>query len=161
MIEGIDYMQRYFEEVEVGHELPVVEDLITYRRVIMNPATTWDYFPGHHDPEYARAQGQPTIYVNTMHVLGFVDRVVTEWAGPATFVVRRKVSTHLSIYAGDTMVGSGRVVGTRREERAGHLKCLVDLELTVGNQHGVRCASALVTVALPTRTAGEGSDPWC
>ncbi len=108
MIDGVDYSQRFFEDVAPGDELPRVDDEITYRRVIMNPATTWDYFPGHHDPEYARAQGQPTIYVNTMHFLGFADRVVSEWAGPRSFLVRRKVSTLMSIYAGDTMVGTGQ-----------------------------------------------------
>jgi len=149
MIDGIDYSQRYFEDVHPGDELPRVEDLITYRRVIMNPATTWDYFPGHHDPAYARAQGQPTIYVNTMHFLGFIDRLITEWAGSRSFLVRRKVSTQMSIYAGDTMVGSGRVLDTRREEADQVVRYLVDLELTVGNQHGTRCASVLATVALP------------
>jgi acyl dehydratase len=143
--------QRYAEEVEVGAALPSVEDEITYRRVIMNPATTWDYFPGHHDPDYARAQGQPTIYVNTMHFLGFVDRMISEWAGPRSFLVRRKVSTHLSIYAGDTMVGRGQVVGIQREERDGRVRHLADLELSVANQDGIRCASALATVALPAR----------
>lgn len=81
MIDGIDDTQRFFEDVHPGDELPLVEDLITYRRVIMNPATTWDYFAGHYDPVYARAQGQPTIYVNTMHFLGFIDRLISEWAG--------------------------------------------------------------------------------
>jgi acyl dehydratase len=160
MIDGVDYHQRFFEDVDPGEELPKVEDVITYRRVIMNPATTWDYFPGHHDPEYARAQGQPTIYVNTMHFLGFIDRCLTGWAGPRSFLVRRKVSTLMSIYAGDTMVGTGRVVGTRLEERAGQVRHLVDLEFEVGNQHGQRCASVLATVALPSRDAGDQSPLW-
>lgn len=155
MIDGVDYSQRFFEDVEPGEELPKIDDLITYRRVIMNPATTWDYFPGHHDPEYARAQGQPTIYVNTMHFLGFIDRCVNEWAGPRSFLVRRKVSTLRSVYAGDTMVGTGRVVGMRREEQDGRVRFLVDLALEVGNQRGDRCASVAATVALPSR---EGSD---
>jgi acyl dehydratase len=157
MTDVVDMPQRYAEDVEVGAALPTVEDEITYRRVIMNPATTWDYFPGHHDPAYARAQGQPTIYVNTMHFLGFIDRMVSEWAGPRSFLVRRKVSTHLSIYAGDTMVGRGQVVTTRREEREGRVRHLIDLELWVENQHGSRCASALVTVALPSRQEAERS----
>jgi acyl dehydratase len=160
MIDGVDYTQRYFEDVRAGEELPRVEDEISYRRVIMNPGTTWDYFPGHHDPEYARAQGQPTIYVNTMHFLGFIDRLLTEWAGPRSFLVRRKVSTHQSIYAGDTMVGSGRVLGTRSEERAGRTRHLVDLELSVENQHGATCASVAATLALPTRHAGDGAPLW-
>jgi acyl dehydratase len=160
MTNAEDLPQRYAEDVEVGAALPTVEDEITYRRVIMNPATTWDYFPGHHDPAYARAQGQPTIYVNTMHVLGFIDRMVSEWAGPRSFLVRRKVSTHLSIYAGDTMVGNGHVVATRHEERDGRVRHLIDLELSVANQHGVRCASALVTVALPARHGEQPRVLW-
>ena len=160
MIEGVDYAQRFFEDIEPGEALARVEDEITYRRVIMNPATTWDYFPGHHDPEYARAQGQPTIYVNTMHFLGFADRVVSGWAGPRSFLVRRKVSTLASVYAGDTMVGTGRVVGKRREERDGYVRYLVDIELTVGNQHGDRCAAVTATIALPAREDPERSRLW-
>jgi acyl dehydratase len=160
MIDGIDYTQRYIEDVVPGEELPRVEDEITYRRVVMNPATTWDYFPGHYDPAYARAQGQPTIYVNTMHFLGFIDRLVSAWAGPGSFLVRRQVSTKASIYAGDTMVGTGRVIATRCEEQDGGVRHLVDLELAVDNQHGLRCASALVSVALPARDGGEGVRLW-
>jgi acyl dehydratase len=160
MTDAADLPQRYAEDVEVGSALPTVEDEITYRRVIMNPATTWDYFPGHHDPAYARAQGQPTIYVNTMHFLGFIDRLVSEWAGPRSFLVRRKVSTHRSIYAGDTMVGHGQVVGLRHEERNGLVRHLIDLELAVDNQDGARCASALVTVALPARAGAQPDVLW-
>jgi acyl dehydratase len=160
MTEGVEYHQRFIEDVEPGQELPQVEDLVTYRRVIMNPATTWDYFPGHHDPEYARAQGQPTIYVNTMFVLGFLDRCVTEWSGPQAFLARRKVSTRRSVYAGDTIVGRGRVVGIRRDERDGLVRHLVDLELEVTNQHGDQCVSALASLVLPSRADGGRPPRW-
>ncbi len=160
MIPGVSYHQRRFDDVEVGEQLPGVRDEITYRRVIMNPAATLDFFPGHHDPEFARAQGQPTIFVNSMHVLGFVDRLVSAWGGPRTFVVRRKVSLSLPVYAGDTMVGSSRVTATRKDERAGRRRGLVELECAVDNQHGARCATAEVTVALPLRTADGKERPW-
>lgn len=160
MIDGVDYTQRYVEDVAEGEQLPVVTDEITYRRVIMSPATTWDYFPGHHDPEYARSQGQPTIYVNTMHLLGFLDRMVTDWSGPKTFLVRRGVKTHRSVYAGDTIVGNARVVAIRRDERAGRTRHLVDLELTVANQDGALCVSADATVALPSRSDRGDVRPW-
>jgi acyl dehydratase len=160
MTENVDYRQRFIEDVEPGQELPRVEDLVTYRRVIMNPATTWDYFPGHHDPEYARAQGQPTIYVNTMYVLGFFDRCVIEWSGPHSFLARRKVSTRRSVYAGDTIVGTGRVAGIRREERDGLVRHLVDLEFEVTNQHGDQCVSGLASVALPSRADGGQPHLW-
>ncbi|EUA26244.1 maoC like domain protein [Mycobacterium intracellulare] len=82
-------------------------DHISYQRVVENAGATWDYFPGHFDPDYAQAQGNPTIYVNTMHLAGFADRVATEWAGPRSRVMRRSMRLTGSVYAGDTMTGRG------------------------------------------------------
>jgi len=160
VIPGVNYDQRAFEDVRVDEALPGARDEITYRRVIMNPAATLDFYPGHHDPEFARAQGQPTIFVNTMHVMGFIDRLVFEWGGPRTFLVRRKVSLAYPVYAGDTMVGAGRVLDTRLEERQGRRRGVVDLEVTVDNQDGVRCASGHVTASLPLGGAADGDRPW-
>ena len=153
MIPGVDYRQRYFEDVVDGEVLDRLEDPVAYRRVIMNPAATWDFFPGHHDPEYARSQGQPTIYVNTMHLLGFIDKMATDWGGPASFVQRRRVAVARSVYAGDTMVAEGRVIGRRVEERSGEPWHLVELEITVTNQRGELCAPATVVLRLPSRAS--------
>ncbi|SEH79171.1 Acyl dehydratase [Mycolicibacterium rutilum] len=128
-------------EIVPGTELPGVADPIDYQRVVMNAGSTWDYFPGHYDPEYAAAQGHPAIFVNTMHIAGFIDRVATSWAGPCSRVVRRRMTLLGSIYAGDSMVGAGRVVG-KRDGR------LVDLEISVSNQRGELCCPAEVTLEL-------------
>lgn len=77
-----------------------------------------------------------------MHIAGFIDRVATDWAGPCARVVRRRISLLGPIYAGDTMVGRGRVVGKRADR-------LIDLEITVSNQRGELCCPAEVTVVLP------------
>jgi acyl dehydratase len=130
-----------WDEVAVPTDLPAIVDEISYARVVMNAGATWDYVPWHFDPEYAKSHGHPTIFVNTMHLAGFVDRIATEWAGPHSRVVRRKVTLLGSIYAGDSMVGRGRVIG----KRLGHL---VDLEITVSNQRGELCCPAEVTVEL-------------
>ena len=123
-------------------------DPIDYQRVVMNPGATWDYFPGHFDPEYAQRHGHPTIFVNTMHTAGFVDRIATGWAGPYSRVVRRKVSLLGSFYAGDSMVGRGRVVDKR--VTAGERPCdLVDLEIAVYNQRDELCCPAEVTLEIP------------
>ena len=76
------YPQRLWSEVKVGDVLPPIELLVEYSRIILNVASTWDYFPGHHNPDYARAQGQPNIYVSTIFFHGFVDRLITDWGGP-------------------------------------------------------------------------------
>ncbi len=155
---GIAY--RCFEDIYEGEQLPRIEDVVSYRRVIMTPGATWDYFPGHYDPEYARAQGQPTIYLNSMHVMGFVDRLVTDWTGPATFVVRRRVRLHQPLYAGDTLVGTGSVTAKHHEEGDGRVRYLIDADVSVANQDGANCASASITAAVPSKTASQGRIGW-
>ena len=143
------YRKLLWDEVTVPTDLAEVVDEISYQRVVMNPGATWDYFPGHYDPVYAEKHGHPSIFVNTMHLAGFVDRIATEWAGPYSRVVRRKVSIIGSIYAGDSMVGRGRVTGKRREKAGDTMRHLVDLEIAVFNQRDELCCPAQVTLALP------------
>ncbi len=102
------------EKVVEGDTLtPVVLD-ITHARVATLVAGTWDVFPGHHDPAYARAQGQKDIYLNTMMLSGFVDRVALEWAGPSWFLRRRAMHMLGSVFPGDTLTGTGTVTAVSR-----------------------------------------------
>ncbi|MGH3635715.1 MaoC family dehydratase [Mycobacterium sp.] len=139
-------MTVQWHRIGVGVELPEVVDQIDYQRVVMNSGATWDYFPGHFDPAYAQSQGHPTIFVNTMHLAGFADRIATEWAGPDTRVVRRKMTLAGSIYAGDTMVGRGRVVAKRRDTAVDPPRYLLDLQIEVTNQRGELCCPVELTL---------------
>lgn len=137
-----------WQQIQVPADLPEVVDEISYQRVVMNAGATWDYFPGHYDPVYAQSQGHPTIFVNTMHVAGFVDRIATDWAGPYSRVTRRKLTLIGSIYAGDSMVGRARVVDKRCDTSGDGPRYLVDLEIAVSNQRGELCCPAEVTLEL-------------
>jgi acyl dehydratase len=143
------YRGLEWDDVTVPTELTEVVDVIDYQRVVMNPGATWDYFPGHYDPDYAQRHGHPTIFVNTMHIAGFVDRVATDWAGPYCRVVRRKVTLLGSIYAGDSMVGRGRVVGKRIDTTGDTPQHLVDLDVAIFNQRDELCCPAEVSLAFP------------
>ncbi|MGZ5364905.1 MAG: MaoC/PaaZ C-terminal domain-containing protein [Mycobacterium sp.] len=142
------YRRLSSDDIVVPTELAEVVDTLDYQRVVMNPGATWDYFPGHFDPEYVQRHGHPTIFVNTMHTAGFVDRIATGWAGPYSRVVRRKVSLLGSFYAGDSMVGRGRVVDKHADTAGDVLRQLVDLEIAVYNQRDELCCLAEVTLEL-------------
>jgi hypothetical protein len=61
------YKSKSWEEVEEGELLPEINMFISYRKVIQNVVATRDFFPGHHNPEYARAQGvEKHISSNTL-----------------------------------------------------------------------------------------------
>jgi acyl dehydratase len=137
-----------WDEVAVQAQLPAVVDQISYERVVMNAGTTWDYVPWHFNPEYAKDHGHPTIFVNTMHIAGFIDRIASDFGGPYSRVVRRKVSLQGSIYAGDSMVARSRVAGKRMDTSGDAPRYLVDLEIGVFNQHDELCCPAEVTLEL-------------
>ena len=137
-----------FDDVAVGDEITPVAIPITYKRICMNAAATWDWFPGHHDPEYARSQGQQTIYLSTLFFHGFIDRALGDWAGPDALLRRRKISMIRSIYPGQTATLTGRVVDRRGVDGKG----LVDLELMVSSEEGP-CVPSEATLQLPTESA--------
>lgn len=134
-----------FDDVTVGNEMTPVSIPITYKRICMNAASTWDWFPGHHNPEYARSQGQQTIYLSTLFFHGFIDRGLGDWAGPDALLRRRKISMVKSIYPGQTATLTGRVIGKRELNGAG----LIDLELLVSSEEGP-CVPSEATLQLPT-----------
>jgi acyl dehydratase len=138
----------FWENVTIPTDLPEVRDEISYQRVVMNSGSTWDYFPGHFDPTYAENQGHPAIFVNTMHLAGFADRLATDWAGPRSRVVRRKMRLAGSIYAGDTMVGRGRVVAKHSDTTDDSPRRLLDLEIEIVNQRGELCCPVELTLEL-------------
>lgn len=123
-----------------GERIPPIVDEITARRVVQNPGATGDYFPGHWDPDYARRQGQRAIYANSLHIFGLLDRAVTQWAGPTTFLMRRNVRLVSSMYAGDTVTVNGVVVGAADDDR------VLEVDLTLTNQDGDVIATAKSTV---------------
>src|SRR4051812_43572215 len=104
-----------FGDVRTGDRLEPVTMPITYTRVCQNAAAPLDWRPGPHDPASARAQGQETISLSTLFFPGFVDRCVTDWAGPEAFVRRRRITMTSPIYAGGTATATGEVTDTAVE----------------------------------------------
>jgi acyl dehydratase len=146
MVAGCYYAQLDWADIAVGDELPEITDHLSFSRVAAAPAATLDFFPVHHDREFAQASGLPDVVMSTLQIAGFVDRVVTQWAGPATFISRRKVRLATPVHPNDTIIGAGRVVGKRITDDNRHV---VDLEVIVRNQRGDVCCPAELTIVLP------------
>jgi hypothetical protein len=95
----------------------------------------------------ARSQGNESIYLNTMSVAGFLDRVVTDWAGSATFVRIRRFRMMRSACAGETPTGHGEV--TRNGVDDGGYR-VVDVHVLLETEKGPYC-TGVVSFTL---------DPW-
>lgn len=139
-----------WDEVEVGDELPGFRLPVSHRIVTLTGGLTLDYFPGQFHEGYVRERGHPTIFMNTLMLLGLVDRLVTDWTGPRAFIVKHGLKFASSVYAGEDAVLSGRVSGKRTEtlRHRGESR-LLDIEAEVRRDPGDRLgARAWATVAI-------------
>ena len=77
-------MAIYFEDVKVGDQLPpfVVEGL-TRTDLVRYAGASGDFNPIHHDEEFAKLAGNPTVFGHGMLTAAFVARCVTDFVGPA------------------------------------------------------------------------------
>lgn len=141
---SIESSLKYWNEINKGDVLTPFVLPIPFEKVILDAAATQDFFPGHHNPDYARGQGQKDIYLNTMAIEGIIDRVATDWTGPHAFIRKRRMQIQRSVYAGDVLHGKGEV--EECYENDGHY--LVEISITLSVNDKV-CIPALLTVELP------------
>ena len=144
---------RDWGEIEVGDGLDEVVLPIKYEMIAGHIAGTRDWFPGHHNPDYAKAQGQETIYGNTMFFQGFLERVALDWAGPAWYVSNRTLRINGSVYPGDTLVGYGKVEARGQD---GDERFTADLTVNGRTRSDQPAIAATIQIAM-TR---ESRDWW-
>ena len=100
-------------------DFPVTRMPITLSRCVLNAAATRDFFPGHHDRDYAQNQAAKDVYLNTMFFQGFFDRLLTDWTGPDAWILRRQLKMMAPACVGETLATSGAV--TQHQEKGRHL----------------------------------------
>ena len=98
----MEKIARYFEDVEVGEELPILEKQINIARMMAYGAATWDFIRVHYDADYVRESGFKGPFVDGQMLGGFLAQHVQDWAGPESFLRKlgfrkdSKASSHKS-----------------------------------------------------------------
>ncbi|MBU2548439.1 MAG: MaoC family dehydratase N-terminal domain-containing protein [Proteobacteria bacterium] len=138
---------RFFQDVREEEVLPGFELEVTRTHIVKYAGASGDFFPIHHDEEFARGYGLPTIFAMGLMHGGMLSRVLTDWAGDGR-VKRYKMRFSGMVWPGDRLRFQGRV---KKTYRAGN-ENLVDCDLWVLNQNGEPAVQAEATVSLPDRT---------
>lgn len=109
--------QIYWEDVEVGQEIPGYSVKIDWTRQVKQVSGGQDFYPVHHDPDFARAAGHPRPFVNTSFTQGCFSRLMTDWVGDGGFVRKFRMEMRRMNFLpddrtntpGDTMTLKGKV----------------------------------------------------
>ncbi|GAA1966149.1 MaoC family dehydratase [Amycolatopsis minnesotensis] len=95
--------------MDVGRTLPELRIEVTPTVIVSTAVATRDFQDVHHDRDAAVARGSKDIFLNILTDTGFVQRFVSEWAGPEALVRSIKIRLGVPCYAYDTLTLSGRV----------------------------------------------------
>ena len=73
--------QIYFEEVEVGTELPSLERQPATEQLVRYAGASGDFYPIHYDKDFAIANGLSGVILHGALKNAFLGQVVTDWMG--------------------------------------------------------------------------------
>jgi acyl dehydratase len=139
---------RYWEDVAVGDEIPGFDVFLSETKVVEQVSGSQDFYPVHHDREFARAGGHRDIFFNTGFTRGALGRLLGDYAAAAGTVRRLQYAMRKMSYPGDTVRARGRVTRTHVD---GDGRALVELDVALHNDREGITTPGTATVALPRR----------
>jgi acyl dehydratase len=140
--------QLFYEDVQVGAEIPPVERAATTEQLVRYHAAAGDWDRIHFDYPYARSVGFPDVILQGMLKAGWLAQMITDWAGPRIWVKKfgtqyRQIDVPL-----DSLICKGKVTN-KYLEGSEHL---VELEVWTQNGKGEITTRGAATVRFPART---------
>lgn len=108
-----------------------------------------DFHPLHHDEEYARSQGYPSVFAMGLYHAGLLGNQLARWVGPDA-IQSYQVRFSAQVWPGDLLTLSGEVAEIREVD--GHR--LADIRLRVVRPGGEEAISGKATV----RVAAQSGD---
>ena len=141
-------------DVTPGQMLPELVHEVTTTTVVQGSAAARVWRPMHHDKDYAvRRQGVRDIFLDTQTQSAWLERYLTDWAGPTARLGRLGTRMRTPVFPGDRMAIDGSVRDVETDD-TGCGWVVLDLTIRVGP---TVCTEAHAKVALPV----DASDnPW-
>jgi acyl dehydratase len=93
----------------VGDRLPELSVHLDRTAIVAAAIASQDFEDVHHDPGLAQQRGMRDVFISINSTNGYIDRYVTDWAGPTARI--RSVSLRLGVphFGGDTLRFEGEV----------------------------------------------------
>lgn len=133
-----------WEDVREGDALKGFSLELDATRMVAQVSGTQDFYPVHHDRDFARQAGHKDIFVNTAFIRGCLCRLVTDWIDADGFLKSLGFQMRRPNFVGETITVSGRVTKKGPGGR-------VDLELWIENA-GEVTVPGTASVILPARS---------
>lgn len=139
--------QLYYEDVEVGTELPPLIKKPTPQQLVKWAGASDDYYEIHYDKDFAQSTGLPGVIVHGRLKSSFLAQLLTDWTGDGGTVKKISVQHRGMDFPGEQITCRGTVT-KKYVEGDEHI---VECEIWTENPKGEKTAPGSAIVALPSR----------
>lgn len=137
---------RTWHDILEGEPLPGLQVPLTVTRLVMAAGGTRDFFPIHHNAEFARAGGAPDMYANTMFIQGLWERCVRNYIGDqGTILSLSNFVMNIFSTPGQTVMVEGTVLRKWPQDGVG----MVEMEVLCRTSAGVSVGPGRIVASLP------------
>ncbi len=139
--------QLFYEDVEVGQELPPLVKRPTTQQLVQYAGASGDFYQIHYDKDFALQNNLPGVIIHGALKNAWLGQLVTDWIGEHGTLRKLSCQYRAMDVPGDTLTCKGVV--TRKYVENG--QCLVECDIWLENGKGERTTPGSATVALPSR----------
>jgi acyl dehydratase len=140
--------QIYFDDVQVGDQLPVLEVDVSRVQAFFFSAATYNGHRIHYDVTWAReGEGYPDIIIQGPLQVALLARTITDWMGADGQLIEYSVQNRGSAYLGEGLRFGGTVSDSIPADDAG----LITLDVRGEKRDGTILMPGTATVRLPLR----------
>ena len=145
--------QFYYEDVEVGMELPTMTKQPTSRQLVMYCGASEDFTEYHYDKDAALSRGLPNVIVQGALTRAFLVQLITDWIGEEGTFKKFKTANRKPFFIQEKIICKGTVAKQYVEGHDHYVECDVWAE----KSNGDKCVVATALVTLPVRASGTKS----
>ena len=141
--------QIFFEDVEVGTEIPSLVKDITTRQLVKWAGASEDFNEIHYDKDFALRQGLPGVIIHGRLKAAFLGQLLSDWIGDGGVVKKLGCNYRGMDVPGKQLVCKGKVSNKYTDAKG----CYVECEVWTENPEGQRTTTGNATVVLPKKSS--------
>ena len=141
-------VKNYFDDVEIGKELPPLIKNTTTRQLVMYAGASGDYYEVHYDKDFATERGLPGIIVHGALKSGFIGQMLSDWAGAEGSIKKLEIQYRGMDIVGELIYCKGTVISKEIINGEG----LVECEIWTENSAAEKTTVGSAQIHLPLRT---------
>ena len=139
--------QVYYEDVNVGDEIPTLVKNCTTQQLVMWATGSGDMYPIHYDKDFAVGSGLPGIIVHGALKNAFLGQMLHDWIGEKGEIIKYNCQYRAMDVPGQDIICRGVVTNKAQD---GGLN-LVELDIWTEKASGEKTSPGKATVVLPSR----------